>query len=116
MFLMLVLIQILQFYAFIALWRVAYPKHTKIVFKELRRITLGEFLDDLQFGKNLSEFFGLSSEEDSANDGLEEKVGEERLGSKYITKNLGITFFLLTGLILLILLTVLCFFYLTKLW
>ena len=59
MFSMLNLIYILQFFVFIAVWQIDFPNLTKAVLKELRRIALGEFFDDLEIGKRLSNFFGI---------------------------------------------------------
>ena len=44
---------------------------------ELRRIVLGEFMEDLELGDILSDSFGIGSRDESA---TEEKLGEDRLG------------------------------------
>ena len=42
------LINILQFYVYIGMWQVTYTMHCSVVFRELRRVALGEFMDDLE--------------------------------------------------------------------
>ena len=79
-----------------------YPKKIQVVNREIRRVALGEYLNDFQIGKNIAKFLGLSGTglyEDG--DGTE-KMGKERLGSKYIFDNLGVTLILITFAILII--------------
>ena len=45
---------------------------------ELKKISLGEYLDDLVLSKDIAEWFGFDVE---ILNGFEEKVGLERLGS-----------------------------------
>ena len=45
------LILILQFFAYIAVWKINFPVNLSFAFYSLRIITLGEFLDDLELGK-----------------------------------------------------------------
>ena len=54
MFSMWILVHILQHYVFIAMWQINYPSLTQVVFKELRRIALGEFLEGLEIGRKLA--------------------------------------------------------------
>ena len=74
--------------------------------QEFRRIVLGEFMDDLDFGKEIANLFGLQTSEDTAAD---ETVGEERLSQgRSVFSNLGISLILFTLIFLtLILLLVL---------
>jgi len=75
-FSMWVLILTLQFFVFIAKWQVKYPHRIKFMLHEFRRMALGEFMDDLDFGKEIANAFGLPTSEETAAD---EVVGEERL-------------------------------------
>ena len=50
-FSMWVLIMTLQFFVFIARWQIKYPHRLRFLLHEFRRIALGEFMDDLDFGK-----------------------------------------------------------------
>ena len=43
-------------------WHINYPIITRFVLQELRKITLGEFLDDIDFGDSINEFFGIDSD------------------------------------------------------
>ena len=66
---------------------------------ELRSIALGEFLEELEIGKHLARYLGISTDEESESALGEEKVGMARLGSKYMSENMGVTFFVFTGII-----------------
>ena len=88
-FSMWVLILTLQFFVFIALWQIKYPHKVKFMIVEFRRMALGEFMDDFDFGKEVANFFGFTTSEDTAADDV---VGEQRLGSdRSIFGSLGIT-------------------------
>ena len=41
------LIYAMQFLVYIGMWNINYPHHLKFFFAELKRIALGEFVDDL---------------------------------------------------------------------
>ena len=56
------LILMLQFFVFIALWQVRYPPNTRFLLFELRRIVLGEFMDDLDIGNTISTELGIETE------------------------------------------------------
>ena len=99
---MWVLILTLQFYVYIALWQVRYTTILSFLLFEFRRIALGEFMDDLDIGKVIMEFIGISFEEKSATD---EEVGDERLGSPSLFSSFGPT--LILGSIALIIIAVL---------
>ena len=58
-FSMRVLILTLQFFVYIAFWQIKYPHNVKFMIFEFRRIALGEFFDDFDFGKEVANFFGL---------------------------------------------------------
>ena len=53
------LINCLQFFVYIAIWQINYPNLIKLVVTELRRLTLGEFMDDLEIGKNIAEYLNI---------------------------------------------------------
>ena len=108
------LINILQFFVYIALWQINYPRLTSVILMELRKIALGEFLEELQIGKNLAEFFGIPSDSGSESDLKEDQVGIQRLGSKFISQNLGVSFFVSTALIVLTLGLILGFYWCFK--
>ena len=75
-----------------ASWNIRYPSLIKFLFHELRKISLGEFLDDLEIGGQCLEWLGIPNEARSA---TEEVVGEDRLGSrKDVFANLGSTLIL----------------------
>ena len=53
------LITDLQFYVYINDWNVLYTRELQGLMKEFRRIALGEFVDDFEFGQKMSEAFGI---------------------------------------------------------
>lgn len=57
---MWILILTLQFLVYMAIWQVNYSPLTQLVLYELRKIALGEYLDDLEIGKWLSEAFRIN--------------------------------------------------------
>jgi len=70
------------------------------MFYELKRITLGEFMDDLDFGGTVMEAIGMPANEASS---TEEIVGEDRLGSSSPLESFGATLLLGSLLFILIL-------------
>ena len=100
---MWILILTLQFFVYMATWQVRYPGTLHFILYELKRIALGEFMDDLDIGNEINEVLGLPPNEDSAAD---EEVGEERLGSSSITESFGATLLLGTFVFVLIVLTI----------
>lgn len=56
-----ILILMLQFFVFMALWQVRYPPNTRFLLFELRRIVLGEFMDDLEVGATISSELGIEA-------------------------------------------------------
>ena len=78
LFSMWVLILTLQFFVYISLWQVRYPSILHFLLYELKRVALGEFMDDLDLGGIAMEWIGLEPNDASS---TEEKLGEERLGS-----------------------------------
>ena len=71
---------------------------------EFRRVALGEFMDDFDFGKEIANFFGLPTSEDSAADVT---VGQERLylGAS-VSGNLGISLLLISVVFLVLVLII----------
>ena len=54
--LMWILINALQLLVFLgAIWQVRYTRFLTIVFRELKRVSWGEYFDDLEMGKRASE-------------------------------------------------------------
>ena len=41
------------------MWLIDLPSLLTIVLTYLKRVVLGEFMDDLEIGKNIMEFFGI---------------------------------------------------------
>ena len=58
---------------------------------------MGEFIEDLQIGKNIAESLGLSPEDKQ---GPEQSVGADRLGHSDISSRLGVTLLLITAVII----------------
>ena len=48
---MWILVNTSQFLAFISMWLIQLPTYTRLMLNEFRRIYLGEFIDDLEFGQ-----------------------------------------------------------------
>ena len=110
LFSMWVLILTAQFLVFIAIWSINFPRSARFILYELRKIALGEFLDDLELGARINETLGIQG---SSNSSTDTKVGEERLGSADILTSFGPTSIVLTALftfilILVTILVVLC--------
>ena len=75
---MWILILTLQFFVYMYTWQVRYPDTLQFILYELKRVALGEFMDDLDFGATVMESMGMPASEASS---TKEQVGEERLGS-----------------------------------
>ena len=54
-----VLILMLQFFVFMADWQVRYPPKIRFLLFELKRIVLGEFMDDIDLGAMISSQLGI---------------------------------------------------------
>ena len=59
------LITNLQLFVYINDWNLLYPRFLQALMKEFRRITLGEFVDDLEVGRKLSDVFGIKQKPDN---------------------------------------------------
>ena len=53
------LVLLLQILVYMATWQVKYPPTARILLFELKRIVLGEFMDDIEFASRISETFGI---------------------------------------------------------
>ena len=53
------LIFALQFLDFIKKWQIKLPDRLKLYLNELKRISLGEYLDDVELNKKVAEWFGF---------------------------------------------------------
>ena len=67
-------------------------------------------MNDLQIGKKIQEFIGLSISSESAGD----TVGRSRLGSEYFLENIGVTILLFTAIIVVLGLLVLAVYCIAK--
>ena len=103
LFSMWILILTLQFFVYMATWQIRYPKLIRFILFELKKIALGEFLDDFGFGETIMTTIGLEPSNDSPTD---EKLGEERLGSTNPFASQGLTMLLGSFIFLLIILVV----------
>ena len=53
------LIYAMQFLVFIGMWQIAFTNRLRFFFEELKRIALGEFLDDLGIEEKIIELIGF---------------------------------------------------------
>ena len=105
------LINTIQFVVFIAMWKIKYPNNLRFIMHELKRISMGEFLDGLPIGDEVGNFFGVSPSKDEA---ASEKTGKDRVGSESFLDNFGVTFLLVASIFAFIIALVLVFIYLRK--
>ena len=56
------LIYAMQFLVYIGMWQIAYPRRMQLFFEELKRIALGEFLDDLGLEEKVLTFVGVGQD------------------------------------------------------
>ena len=88
---MWILILTLQFFVYMSSWQVRYPGTLHFIFYELKRVALGEFVDDLDVGCTVMEAMGMPPNDSQ---GTDEKVGEERLGISSPLQSFGVTLLL----------------------
>ena len=100
---MWILILTLQFFVYMAQWQVRYPNTLQFLLYELKKVALGEFMDDLDIGGEVMNSIGIQVNKGSAAD---EKVGEERLGSSNLWASLGPTLILGSFVFLIIVLII----------
>ena len=86
------------------MWQVNYPTRVVAFFVNLRRIFLGEYIDDLKIGHNISVALGTKSVNDI--DAPENKIGNDRIGSDDMAANFGPTM-ILGSIVLLLLIVIL---------
>ena len=87
---MLVLLFVLQFFAYMSMWNIEYSDIVTIVLKELRRVANGELFDDIDIGviNDLKDLLGISRETSEANAISTDK---ESLPKQSIVESLGVT-------------------------
>ena len=78
LFSMWILILTLQFFVYISLWQVRYPSTLHFIMYELKKIALGEFMDDIDLSGDMMSMIGIETEK---KDSTVEAVSEESLGS-----------------------------------
>ena len=88
-----------------------YPSTLQFLLYELKRVALGEFMDDLDIGNQVNGMLGLPPNEKSSTD---EEVGEERLGSGSITQSFGATLLLCTIIFVVIVLVIVIIIFIAK--
>ena len=52
---MWILINAVQILVFLEIWQILYSDFIKVVLSELRRVSWGEYLDDLEIGRRINE-------------------------------------------------------------
>ena len=100
---MWVLINVLQFLVYISMWQIRYPTLIKFLLFQMRKIALGEFMDDLTITEDVTESIGIPTEKKSV---TEEKFGEERLGSGSVLSSFGPTLILVSFLCLFLIIVI----------
>ena len=93
-----VLINMMQILVFMSLWLITLPNSLILFQIELKRIVLGEFIDELEIGKHVSDALGLPEREETNVN--EQKLDESRLGDDDIFTNIGPTLLIGTGMLL----------------
>ena len=62
--LMWILINALQLIVFLGIWQILYPSFLKVVLSELKRVSWGEFFDDIKIGEHVQKIFSDSEEQE----------------------------------------------------
>ena len=95
-------INTLQFIVFLGIWQISTSDRLRATQVEVKRISLGEYFDDIDIADSMGiEFLQKDEAEPS------EEIGEERMGDSDPLKNLGTTFILLTFVFILVILIIL---------
>ena len=94
----------MQNLVYIGMWKINYSNRTALLLIKIRRIFLGEYIDDLQIGNRLSE--ALNIKVFSKYDAPEQKFGPDGIGSDEISANFGVTFILGSLIFLLLIILV----------
>ena len=109
---MWILINTLQLFVYISLWQIKFPGFSRPILFELRRMALGELIDDLEVGQKVQSMFGIENLGD--NDFEVQKFGRERLGSAELTVNFGPTFLVVLCVIAVLTILAVLLYQLTK--
>ena len=80
-------------------WQVTLDATVRIVLWQLRRIVLGEFIDDLELGSKIAKKIGIEQKDVSQSD-VSEKIGISRLGPDDLLQNVGPSMIIVTLLLL----------------
>ena len=106
---MWILFNTVQFLVFIGMWQINYSRSIQVLLFEIKRIFLGEYIEDLEVGQKMSNAFGIETR--NKLEQPEDNIGEDRLGSNDVFGNFGITlilaifvFLLLIGLLFIVIL------------
>ena len=100
-----ILVDTLQFFAFMSAWQIAYEPVTRAILRELRRVVLAEYMDDLEIGKKFLEWLGINPAEEVVG----ERSGSSRLGTNSLYENFGATIMVIILLFMLLILIVVGF-------
>ena len=102
---MWILINTSQFIVYIGMWQINFSDNLGVFFNEIKRVFLGEYIDDLAIGHKISNTLGFETNNDIDDPG--QKVGLDRLGSTDISANFGPSFILGTICFILLIIMVL---------
>ena len=58
---MWILINSTQYLVYIGMWQINYSNRTSVLFKQIKRVFLGEYLDELEMSKKISEAFNIKA-------------------------------------------------------
>jgi hypothetical protein len=97
-----------------SVWQISLSPRCRLILDNLMSVVLGQFMDDIELTGTITREIGLSGLSTKKDDPAGEKVGTDRLGDSDIFKNLGVTFFLLTGLFLVVIVIVGLLFFLCR--
>ena len=102
-----VLVNCVQFIVYMGMWQIKTTDKLRISFLELKRVTNGEFFDDLELADRFNDILGVESQD---RDRVTEDIGEDRFGPIDLKASLGASF--LMGLAIfgaIIILALLCY-------
>ena len=101
------LIYAMQFLVYIGMWNINYPKKLQFFFYELKRVALGEFVDDLGLEPRILDLLNVEEYDEA----YEDDIGYERFGSPDLFNSLGVSFYITLGIFILVLTTALLIVY-----
>ena len=58
---MWILFNTAQFLVYIGMWQINYSRPIQVLFFEIKRIFLGEYIEDLEVGQKMSNAFGIET-------------------------------------------------------